>query len=182
MNELLVQYWALILIALLIGIVVAWFIFAANRKTRVEISRDAEQDPEPARRNQALIDAPPAAPPVELPPATPEGLAGVGEAVAAGALINEHEHAKLAGQAAGQRAADDLTRLKGIGPKLSALLHSLGVTSFAQIAAWTDADIDRVDAQLGNFQGRVRRDNWVEQAGFLAKDDTEGFQSRFGAL
>ncbi len=60
--------------------------------------------------------------------------------------------------------SDDLTRIKGLGPKLAEQLHALGVTSFAQIAAWDEADIDRIDAQLGRFQGRIRRDDWPAQA------------------
>lgn len=177
MSELLTQYWIPILVALIIGIAVAWFVFAANRKTRVELERKPEDGPsEPARRNQALIDAPPAAAAPEMPPATPQGLAGAGVAVAAAVQAHELE------QGAAERQADDLTRLKGVGPKLSALLHSLGITSFEQIAGWTAADMERVDAQLGNFQGRITRDNWVEQARLLAEGDTEGFEGRFGKL
>lgn len=62
------------------------------------------------------------------------------------------------------------------------MLQSLGITRFDQIAAWSDSDIDRIDAQLGKFQGRIRRDNWVEQAGYLAKGDTAGFEGRFGKI
>lgn len=184
MNELLAQYWALILVALLIGLAVAWLLFAKTRKTRVVIAPADADGEEPARRNQALIDAPPAAQTATIPPATPEGLAGAGEAVAAIVLAQEQEreHASLPTEKAPGEAADDLTRLKGVGPKLNTLLHSLGVNSFNQIANWTDADIDRIDAQLGNFQGRIRRDNWVEQAGFLANGDTAGFEGQFGKL
>jgi predicted flap endonuclease-1-like 5' DNA nuclease len=56
--------------------------------------------------------------------------------------------------------ADDLSLIKGLGPKLVEQLRALGVTRFAQIAAWDDAEIDRIDAQLGRFQGRIRRDDW----------------------
>ncbi len=181
MNELLAQYWVLILVALIIGIVVAWFVFAANRKTRVVSASAEKESEEPARRNQTLIDAPPAAQAVEISPATPAGLAGAGKAAAV-AVVPEDEHAGQASEQAPDRIADDLTRLKGVGPKLNTLLCSLGVNSFDQIANWTDADIDRIDAQLGNFQGRIRRDNWVEQARFLAKGDTAGFESQFGKL
>jgi predicted flap endonuclease-1-like 5' DNA nuclease len=69
-----------------------------------------------------------------------------------------------------------------LGPKLSATLHGAGVTSFAQIAAWSDADIDRIDAQLGRFQGRIRRDDWVGQAKLLAQGDENGFAERYGKL
>lgn len=59
--------------------------------------------------------------------------------------------------------ADDLTRLVGIGPKLAASLAELGVTRFAQIAAWTAEDIQSID-QLLNLKGRADRDAWVAQA------------------
>ena len=77
---------------------------------------------------------------------------------------------------------DDLKRIKGLGPKLATLLASLGITRFDQIAAWTEADIAEVDRFLGSFQGRIARDNWVEQAGYLARGDEAGFAARFGAL
>jgi predicted flap endonuclease-1-like 5' DNA nuclease len=50
------------------------------------------------------------------------------------------------------------------------------------MAAWTDADIAAVDAQMGTFQGRIRRDRWVEQARLLAKGDTAAFEAEFGKL
>ena len=78
--------------------------------------------------------------------------------------------------------ADDLTRMKGLGPKLRDRLAELGVTRFAQIAEWDEAEIDRIDAELGRFAGRIRRDDWVEQAQFLAADDRAGYEARFGAL
>ncbi|WP_342366848.1 hypothetical protein [Qipengyuania flava] len=58
----------------------------------------------------------------------------------------------------------------------------MGVTSFAQIAAWDEAEIDRIDAQLGRFQGRIRRDDWVGQASLLAAGDDSGFAQRYGKL
>lgn len=58
---------------------------------------------------------------------------------------------------------DDLTALKGIGPKLSAVLNALGVTTYAQIAAWTPDDIVWFEDKL-DFKGRVTREKWVEQA------------------
>ncbi len=59
-------------------------------------------------------------------------------------------------------------------------LADMGITTFAQIAAWDDAEIDRVDAQMGRFQGRIRRDQWVEQARLLAAGDATGYAARFG--
>ena len=77
-------------------------------------------------------------------------------------------------------AGDDLTRIKGLGPKIAAMLNSMGVTTFGEIAAWSDADINRVDAKLGKFQGRILRDNWVEQAKMLSAGDDTEFSDKFG--
>lgn len=78
--------------------------------------------------------------------------------------------------------ADNLQLLKGVGPKMAALLNGLGVTSFRQIADWTDADVAAIDPQLGAFQGRIARDAIVDQAGYLAKGDKAGFEAKYGAL
>jgi predicted flap endonuclease-1-like 5' DNA nuclease len=77
---------------------------------------------------------------------------------------------------------DDLLQIKGIGPKLNALLISLGVTRFDQIAAWGAAEIDKVDDHLGTFKNRITRDSWVEQAGLLAKGMIKEFETKFGKL
>ncbi|HEY0269593.1 MAG TPA: hypothetical protein VGC10_01220 [Sphingomonas sp.] len=77
---------------------------------------------------------------------------------------------------------DPLTRMKGLGPKAQTVLHGLGITHYAQIAAWTDADVARIDPQMGAFKGRIARDRWIEQARYLAADDLAGFESVFGKL
>lgn len=77
---------------------------------------------------------------------------------------------------------DPLTRMKGLGPKAEATLNGIGITQYAQIAAWSEADVARIDAQMGAFKGRIQRDRWVEQAGFLAAGDTAGFEAVFGKL
>ena len=64
-------------------------------------------------------------------------------------------------------AADDLTLLVGIGPKLSASLGELGVTRFAEIAAWGPEELADFDEKL-NLKGRAERDAWVAQAKRLA--------------
>jgi predicted flap endonuclease-1-like 5' DNA nuclease len=58
---------------------------------------------------------------------------------------------------------DDLTRIKGIGRVLEVKLQGLGVTRFRQVADFTQADIDRINAVL-DFPGRIEREKWVEQA------------------
>lgn len=77
---------------------------------------------------------------------------------------------------------DDLLRLKGVGPKLKTLLTELGVTRYAQVAGWTDADIAAIDAKLGNFRGRPVRDQWVDQARYLAAGDIAGFEAKYGKV
>lgn len=63
--------------------------------------------------------------------------------------------------------ADDLKVLSGVGPALEKKLHENGVTSFAQIAAWTEADVAEMDEKL-SFKGRIEREGWIEQAKNLA--------------
>ena len=60
--------------------------------------------------------------------------------------------------------ADDLKIIKGIGPKLEALLHTLGFFHFDQLAAWTAAELAWVDDNLDGFKGRALREDWVGQA------------------
>ena len=187
MPELLQENVILLIAALLIGIAVAWWIFVANRKTTVQRDETQVEDQAgPARRNQALIDSAPSASKTEanLPPVTPEAVGGAGVAVAAAAAEEERmaTPAPSPAPAAATAAAsgDDLSRIKGIGPKLVAKLHELGVASYSEIAGWTDEDIDRIDAQLGRFSGRIRRDNWVEQARMLSAGDEAAYAAKFG--
>jgi len=62
------------------------------------------------------------------------------------------------------------------------VLTELGITRYDQIAAWKGDDVAKVDAHLGTFKGRIARDNWIEQAKFLASGDTAGFEAKFGKL
>ena len=77
---------------------------------------------------------------------------------------------------------DDLTRLKGLGPKAAAQLADLGISRYDQLAALTPDQLASVDARMGAFQGRLHRDRWAEQAGHLAQGDTAGFEVKFGKL
>lgn len=73
---------------------------------------------------------------------------------------------------------DNLKEIKGVGPALENLLHENGITSFAQIAAWTDADIDHYAELIGRMGGRIRSDDWVAQARVLARGDETEFSRR----
>jgi NADH-quinone oxidoreductase subunit E len=74
--------------------------------------------------------------------------------------------------------ADDLKKIKGVGPKLEKLVNEMGFYHFDQIAAWTGAEIAWVDENLKGFKGRVSRDNWVEQAKLLAEGKETEFSTR----
>lgn len=196
MLQMIEANWLAFVLALLIGILVAWWLFGRGSRGAEPPARRPDvldEGAAPAQRNQALIDAPPAAAAAREgpPPATtaasfaatgPDILGGMGEIAGAAANSEVADAAPASLADAPAKQGDDLLQLKGVGPKLVARLHALGVTRFDQIAGWGDSDIDRIDAELGPFAGRIRRDNWVEQAKFLAAGDQPGFEAKFGKL
>jgi len=169
-----------IIIAAIVLVAAIWLLLRANRKTTIIDegirARDVlDEGAERASRNQALIDAAPAVvKPVPTPVAAPVAAVTPPAPAPAPAL------APALAPAPASAAADDLSRIKGVGPKLVALLGELGVTSYAQIAAWNEADVARIDDQLGRFAGRITRDQWIEQAKLLSQADEAGFAERFG--
>ncbi|WP_152569543.1 MULTISPECIES: hypothetical protein [Sphingomonas] len=178
MSELWAAYWPVILIAVAIGLIVGIMIF--RPKQQVTLSRSDE--PVRAHMRQPAItpqhDIPPQV--VRTAPRR-EGL--VDEVAAAtsdvvGEVIGSPVHANLP---EGERP-DDLQRMKGVGPKLATMLNSMGLMTYAQIAALTPSDVERIDAELGAFRGRLTRDRVVEQAAFLARGDQHGYEASFGKL
>ncbi len=59
--------------------------------------------------------------------------------------------------------ADDLRKIKGIGPKIAGILDELGIRRFEQIAAWTPENVAWVNERL-KFKGRIEREEWIPQA------------------
>ena len=53
----------------------------------------------------------------------------------------------------GAGAPDDLKLIVGVGPVLERMLQQLGVTTYRQIARWSERDIDEFDAKLPEFPG-----------------------------
>ena len=80
--------------------------------------------------------------------------------------------------AAREGGADDLKRIKGIGPKLEKLCNTMGFFHFDQIAAWTPEEMTWVNANLEGFKGRATRDKWIEQAKLLASGAETEFSKR----
>lgn len=64
---------------------------------------------------------------------------------------------------------DDLTRIKGVGAKTAAALNDLGIYHFDQIAGWHAHHLDWLDGRVAT-KGRIRREQWVEQAVLLATE------------
>lgn len=78
---------------------------------------------------------------------------------------------------AGPHRTDDLKRIRGIGLLIERRLSALGVTTYDQIANWSDSDIARISQSL-EFKGRIERENWVEQARILASGGQTEFSRR----
>jgi predicted flap endonuclease-1-like 5' DNA nuclease len=178
MSELLNSYWPMILIAVAIGIAVGLVVFR-KPKQRVTLSK-AET---PVRPHMAV------APERQVPVGDDSDGGGegedVGDHVAAaasdvvGQVIGAPVHSSLPGSLG---VPDELQRMKGVGPKLAALLQSKGLTRFDQIAALSPEQVTALDADLGAFKGRLTRDRVVEQAGYLARGDQAGYEAAFGRL
>ncbi|MFD1343828.1 fused NADH-quinone oxidoreductase subunit E/endonuclease, partial [Litorisediminicola beolgyonensis] len=102
--------------------------------------------------------------------------AGTTEAAAAEVEGPGEKPATLDGPREG--GADDLKRIKGIGPKLETLCNDLGFYHFDQIASWTPQEVAWVDQNLEGFKGRVTRDEWVAQAKLLAEGGETDFSQK----
>jgi predicted flap endonuclease-1-like 5' DNA nuclease len=154
--------------AVVLALAVIAFLLLANarrRKSRPPVLSERSGDerpylrqPDPADPGAGLAD---------------EGAAATTDVYAD--VLNVERERRAAG-------GDDLERLKGVGPKLAARLNELGITSYAQLAGLCDNEVAVVDDRLGPFKGRIARDRLVEQAHYLARGDTDGFEERFGKL
>jgi len=114
----------------------------------------------------AAAPAAPAAPAPVAPAALPAAKPVAAKAPVEKKASAEDKPPVLA--AARDGKADDLKLIWGVGPKLEAMLHAMGVFHFDQIAVWTDKQLDWVDENLEGFYGRARRDQWIEQSKKLA--------------
>ena len=185
MTEMLGDYWPVIILALVLGAIVGFLLFRPRQRVRLsdEVPRRPHMTGEQAKKRDPIESMRPVPTPV---PAARSGARGEGrgladEAAAAvgdvsGEILGINVHGELAG------AADNLQRLKGVGPKFATLLHSQGIFRFEQIARLTPNEVARVDASMGAFRGRFTRDRIVEQADYLARGDEDGYEQTFGKL
>jgi len=162
------EYWPVILIGLLIGLIVGYLIFRPRQ--RVTLSTDTPVRPHmtlaadkpPRARGQGIAD---------------EAARATGDV--AGQILGANVSAQLP-TADGE--PDNLQALKGVGPKLAAMLSAQGLTRFDQLANLSPGQVAAIDAELGAFRGRLTRDRVVEQAQYLARGDLDGYSRNFGAL
>ncbi len=187
------DYGLWLLVALLVVIALV-FLLSGKKKTDAPVEPVAPVETPPAPAAVPLMAEPAAIAPAPVEPvavepqpepAAPEPAATIVEPVVeptpAPAPIAEPAPVSPAVTTPSDQG-DDLLKLKGVGPKLKALLIDLGVTRFDQIAGWTDSDLAAVDAKLGNFKGRPVRDHWVDQAKYLAAGDIASFEAKYGKL
>jgi len=134
------------------------------------------------KQRVTLTDSAPVRPHMQqASPREGRGIAGEAATAAtdvAGDIIRAPVHRALEGEI----ERDDLSLIKGVGPKFAEALHAAGFHSFSQLAGLSPVEIERLDEQLGAFRGRITRDRIVEQADYLARNDTDGFEQRFGKL
>lgn len=152
---------------------------AATPAPKPEPAPAPKSAPEPDPAPVAKPDPTPAPEPTPAPAPAPEPVAAPAPTAPAAAAPAGNEGvrpAALDGPRDG--GADDLKKIKGVGPKLEQLLNSLGFYHLDQIAGWTADEVAWVDQNLKGFKGRVSRDNWVEQAALLASGGETAFSKK----
>lgn len=165
MPEFVTDYWPLILVALAVALIAGLIIFRPRQ--RVRLTDSAPIRPHMAAKRDSRAEA---------------GIASEAAAAAcdvSGEIIGAPVHRHLS---ASSGAIDDLQRIKGVGPKLADMLRDRGFMRFEQLAHLTPEEVEMLDEQLGPFRGRIQRDRIVEQATYLARGDTDGFEEHFGKL
>ncbi len=138
---------------------------AAEPKAEAPKAKAAEPKAEAPKAKAEAPKAKPAEPKAEAPKtAAPVAEAKPAEvpAESTAAMVKPKTIAAPKGK------ADDLTTLNGVGPKLAEALNAEGIYSFAQIAAWSEANVAWIDENLPGVKGRASRNGWVAQAAKLA--------------
>lgn len=184
----------LFIVALAIGFAIGWWLYRRPRTggdIKIEVDSEARpyldqpdvppsppamlgKTPEPAHRPRPIRDG--------IDTHERRGIADQGAAATtdvAGQLLGVRAHAELPGA---EDTPDNLQVLKGVGPKLAQKLADQGILRFEQLASLSDTEVSLLEDKLGPFKGRLTRDRVVEQASYLARGDTDGFEARFGRL
>jgi predicted flap endonuclease-1-like 5' DNA nuclease len=73
---------------------------------------------------------------------------------------------------------DNLQRISSIDTAVESALVAQGVTRYSQIAHWSPADVERFEKLLG-IEGRIGRENWIEQAQILSRGGDTKFSRQY---
>ena len=68
---------------------------------------------------------------------------------------------------------DDLQAIKGVGPFIEEKLNALGIYTLSQISKMTSDLEEQVNEAIEFFPGRVKRDEWANQAKVLMDETTK---------
>ncbi len=138
----------------------------ATEVAAAKVREAAEVVEHVAEEVKQSADAEPAAAPVaETAEQTAEAFdAAVETAVETAAETAAASVAPATLFASAPEAVDDLKQIKGVGPKLEAMLNEMGIYRLDQIAAMSPMNLAWVDENLTAFKGRPLRDDWVSQA------------------
>ena len=169
-----------IIVALLVGVAIAWWIFrhrAAAETAAKRILSEPQLTPE-GRPARPWVDG------RDDHIGSREGAGVLDEGAAAasdiaGEMLGVRVHAELPGA---EGPPDNLMLMKGVGPKLAQRLNELGISRFEQLARLSANEVTMLDDQLGPFKGRILRDRIVEQSAYLERGDRDGFEAQFGKL
>ncbi|HYE94705.1 MAG TPA: 30S ribosomal protein S16 [Rubricoccaceae bacterium] len=113
----------------------------------------------------------------EAPTATAEAAGATGTASEAGEAGEQ-----AAEQTPASAEGDDLTKLRGIGPKFAELLTSHGISTYAQLAAADTEMLHRLVAESGTAAAAASADTWPEQARLAAAGDWDGLKALIARL
>jgi len=174
MLEIASQITVCLLLAALIGFVIGYIVGKGSRKQdatqepkietteTTEIEEEIEEDTNSKSSNE-----------VEIPTSDAiEKVAEALEAVEAQETIEEDDSKETA-QEEGIKpelfsseegvSKDELTQIKGIGPKMEDKLNEAGIYNFEQIANWSEDNLKWLE-QNTTFAHRAKKDLWVNQA------------------
>jgi large subunit ribosomal protein L21 len=131
--------------------------FKKRRRQNSRRKKGHRQDLTVVRIDEILTDG---AKPARIVKANPQAASAARAAAAAAAAA---PLAAMAAPAAGGLDTSNLSLISGIGPTIEKKLRAAGIMSWNDIAAWTEADIDKWNTELA-LRGRATREEWVEQA------------------
>jgi predicted flap endonuclease-1-like 5' DNA nuclease len=176
------------LIVYFVGCLVGWALrnlFGASESAPMPVAEPVRAAPAPASTYVPTPTSSPPSPPasVAMPrtvvaPTPVTVVREVKEPTVVLPIAGKVERPRGIAAARGGKA-DNLQRISGIGPKNESILHNLGFFHFDQIAAWTESQVAWVDEHL-RFGGRIKREEWIKQAGLLSEGKEAEFTKLYG--